>query len=752
MTEDVFSSYAQEDTSTNRVRNHEMNLAWRLISSTSMSVFLTGKAGTGKTTFLRKLKELSPKRMVVLAPTGVAAINAQGQTIHSFFQLPFGPMLPEGVAQNGERRSYYKMGKEKKNLIRTLDLLVIDEISMVRCDLLDAIDAELRKYRDRNKPFGGVQLLMIGDLQQLAPVAKESEWALLAPYYNTQYFFGSRALQQISYVTVELKHIYRQQDEVFINLLAKIRNNKVDSDTLTALNKRYVPGFVPPADEDWIRLTTHNRMADEYNASMLQALHGEDLHFRAEVKGTFPETSYPAEEDLVLRIGAQVMFLKNDPSPEHAYYNGKIGVVRNVTEEGITVWSKEERKSILCPLMEWENTKYVIDEATKDIKEVVEGTFRQYPLRLAWAITVHKSQGLTFDHAVLDINDSFAHGQTYVALSRCRTLEGIVLARPVESRSVITDASVNAYIDMQMERAKSAESELPRMMFEYYRSLLDELFSFNALVTDLRYLTRVVDEHLYSSYPDYLSTLKETLPQVEKELTQVAAKFTMQYQQMMAQSAASFATDEALQGRLHAASEYFYNKLHALLDPIIAQCNLKIGNKQVSKQYGNALDSFTLSYKLKVGTFACLISQPFTVKTYLRAKAKAALEEIVVKKEGEKITTMSKSAKEEKPKKVKIDTKVESFRMYKEGMSIKEIASARSLTTGTIESHIAHYVGTGDLDINDVVSPAHQLLIRSVLKTLGTSCKLSDIKNALPNDYTYFEIKAVLETLPPAVK
>lgn len=727
-----------------RVHNHEMNLAWRFIANTNVSVFLTGKAGTGKTTFLRKLKELTPKRMVVLAPTGVAAINAQGQTIHSFFQLPFGPMLPEGVGQNGERRSHYKMSKEKKNLIKTLDLLVIDEISMVRCDLLDAVDAELRKYKDRNKPFGGVQLLLIGDLQQLAPVAKESEWALLAPYYSTQYFFGSKALQQIMYVTVELKHIYRQQNEEFINVLAKIRNNQVDAATVATLNSRYVPGFVPPADEDWIRLTTHNRMADEYNVNMLRSLPGQDLHFYAEVKDNFPETSYPAEEDLVLKIGAQVMFLKNDPSAEHAYYNGKIGVVRSVTDEGIVVWSKEDKKNILVPQMEWENTKYVIDDSTKEIKEVVEGVFMQYPLRLAWAITVHKSQGLTFDHAVLDINDSFAHGQTYVALSRCRTLEGMVLARPIDSRSVITDANVNAYIDRKVEEARRTESQLPQMMYEYYLTLLNELFSFQTLYSDLRYLTRVVDEHLYSSFPDYLSTLKETLPRVEKELMQVAGKFAVQYQQMMAQSA-NFSKDEALQGRLHAASEYFFNKVHELLDPIIAQCALKIGNKQVSAQYNNALDSFSLSFKLKVGVFARIISERFNVKTYLNAKAKAALDEIVIKQNGVVQTEpVAVKKKEEKPKKEKIDTKAESFRMYKEGMSIKEIATERSLTMGTVENHLAHYVGTGVLSIDDVVSTMHQKFIRGIVKTLNAPVTLSDIKGQLPNDYSYAEIKMVL--------
>lgn len=418
----------------------ELSMAWDIIENTGANLFLTGKAGTGKTTFLKDVRDKSTKRLIVLAPTGIAAINAGGVTIHSFFQLPLSPYVP-GATFGGDEQKYYRFSKVKRNIIRTMDLLVIDEISMVRADLLDAIDSVMRRYREHDKPFGGVQLLLIGDLQQLAPVIKDDEWSMLSKFYSTPYFFSSNALNAANYHTVELKTVYRQQDEDFISILNQIRENRATDETLAILNKRYIPDFVPDKKSDYIRLTTHNYPAQMINDKELSLLPSKEHFFKAEVEGDFPETSYPADENLVLKQGAQIMFIKNDP--EKRFFNGMIGEVVSLDDTHIIVRGKNGGESFGLEKSEWTNSKYTLDDVTKEIKETVEGVFRQYPLRLAWAITIHKSQGLTFEHAIIDVSHSFAHGQTYVALSRCRTLQGIVLSEPLQRDAIVCDRTLD---------------------------------------------------------------------------------------------------------------------------------------------------------------------------------------------------------------------------------------------------------------------------------------------------------------------
>ena len=617
--------------------NEQLDLAWQLVERTGVNVFLTGKAGTGKTTFLRRLKERSPKRMVVVAPTGVAAINAGGVTIHSFFQFPLAPYIPGGSFNTKDEK--YRFSKEKKNIIRTLDLLVIDEISMVRADLLDQIDAVLRLHKDRHRPFGGVQLLMIGDLSQLAPVVKEGEWALLREYYHTPYFFGSHALQQTQHVTIELAHVYRQTDRTFIDILNEVRENRLTSKSLELLNSRVFNGQhttdIHPEDncqlsivnsqftKGVIRLTTHNATANRYNEERMDALKGVRFSFRAQVSGTFPESSYPAEEKLVLKKGCQVMFLKND-SQGSRYYNGKLGIVSAVDAERICVRGIDDGEEIEVEPDVWTNARYVIDKETKEIREEIEGEFRQYPLRLAWAITVHKSQGLTFDRAVLDVNAAFAAGQVYVALSRCRSLEGLVLTAPLSPTSVKTDALVTDYMNVELEQAQHTAGHLPVLERDYYLMMLTELFSFKTLETDFHRMLHLIDEHLYKVYPLLLKMYKQADERWGKEVASVAATFYRQYTSLVMESA-NYATDPLLAERIHKAATYFVEKLDELLRPLIEYASLDSDNKEVKERLTEASYNFKQSFAQKHHLLTRVVANGFNVSTYLKDKAMGLL-------------------------------------------------------------------------------------------------------------------------------
>ena len=533
--------------------NEESILAWNIREKTSANLFLTGKAGTGKTTFLKRLKELSPKRMIVLAPTGFAAINAGGMTIHSFFQLPFSPYVPGTTFGSGEQKRY-QFSKLKRNIIRSIDLLVIDEISMVRSDLLDAIDSVLRQYRKRHDlPFGGVQLLMIGDLQQLAPVVTPQEEHLLGQHYDTPFFFSSNALKQVGYLTVELKKIYRQQDEQFISLLNQIRENKASEETLQALNQRYIPNFVPPKEGNYIRLTTHNAPAQYINEQQLAALPAQAYSFTAEVEGNFPESSYPADFKLILKPGAQVMFIKNDP--QHRFYNGMIGEVIGVkTDENdskIIVRSKDSGEELELEKMEWTNAKYTLNEKTKEIEETVEGKFMQYPLRLAWAITIHKSQGLTFEHAIIDASHSFTHGQTYVALSRCKTLEGMVLSEPLSRGAIISSQTVDAF---SSQLTAPTQEQISSLELQYIIYCMSDLFDFYSIRACYEHLMRCLVEFFNGKYPRVVSEYQK-LQVVLKSLIAVSDKFRVQYTGMLARN--PDVRQAELQDRIHKGAMYF---------------------------------------------------------------------------------------------------------------------------------------------------------------------------------------------------
>ena len=601
-------------------QNNELRTAWDFVESTGRSIFLTGKAGTGKTTFLKTIMEHSRKRPIVVAPTGVAAINAGGVTIHSFFQLPFSPYVPGAKVE-----SKFDFGKEKRKIIASSDLLIIDEISMVRADLLDAIDAVLRRFREHGQPFGGMQLLMIGDLAQLTPVVTPEDERMLKPYYDTPYFFGSKALQQIDYVTIQLSHVYRQQDESFVALLNEIREGHPSAEALSKLNSRVT------SNGQWstvngqlaIRLTTHNNLANFYNESELQKLPGRSYQYRAEVKGTFPEYSYPTAETLVLKEGAQVMFVKNDPSGEHLYYNGRIGRVMEASENRLTVYCEGDANAIEVEPLEWENMRYTLNEQTREIESEVQGTFKQLPLRLAWAITIHKSQGLTFDRAIIDANQSFAPGQVYVALSRCRTLEGLVLASPLEPRAVINDERVDSYIAQQENEAARSILQLPALKQEYERYLLMQLFDFRAILFLEESMVRIFAEFFYHSHASLKQLHDKTLQDLRQRVLEVATKWQQKIQLMSIESL----RDADFLNRVKRSAVYFADQLRDILTkPIELSAKVETNNKQASRRLNNALPELKQAWLARRYLLIKMAEKGYTVDNYLHEKQMSMLD------------------------------------------------------------------------------------------------------------------------------
>ena len=600
--------------------NPELELAFDFIQNTNKNIFLTGKAGTGKTTFLHRIKEESIKRLAVVAPTGVAAINARGMTIHSLFQLPFTPFIPGNTADPSRQR---KFSKKKIDLIRSLDLLIIDEISMVRCDILDAIDDVLRRYKDRMKPFGGVQLLMIGDLHQLPPVVREDTWDMLRQHYSTPYFFGSNALQGTHPITIQLTHIYRQSDEVFINLLNKVRDNQMDKEVLETLNSRYIPDFSPPEDEPYITLTSHNKAANKINEKKLKELPGVLKSFKAKIDGDFPEHAFPTEMFMEFKLGAQVMFIKNDLTEDKRFYNGKIGQITGFGKDCIYVKCPGDTEEIAAEKMDWENVKFELDEKTKEVSETVKGTFTQYPLRLAWAITIHKSQGLTFERAVIDAQSAFAHGQVYVALSRCTSFEGIVLHSPINFNSVRTDTVVKNY-SSEAERNAPTEEDLIVSKRQYQRYLIRELFTMTEIKRALAKAERVFFEHEKILSTTAVNQFKEWSVKAENLVFGFAEKFQPQLNNYFLQDELP-ENNQGLQGRIQKGSVYFLGKLQDELLPDIKKIPIITDNASVKKLAVESKKALEKAIFVKNACFTTALSGFFS-NTYLKAIADAEMD------------------------------------------------------------------------------------------------------------------------------
>ena len=596
--------------------------AEEIVNSTGINLFLTGKAGTGKTTFLHNLANSTSKRFVVLAPTGVAAINAGGNTIHSFFQLSFAPFIP-GAAVSDSNKSFRRMTKHKLKLIRTLDLIIIDEISMVRPDLLDAVDDVLRRLRNPLKPFGGVQLLLIGDLRQLAPVMPDDEWALLRQHYNSPYFFESQALRKAGFLMIELTKVYRQSDPVFLDILNKIRDNNADEQTLALLNTRADMSIMPKPEEGVIRLTSHNYRANAINNKHLNDLDTPVFTYEAAIQGNFPESSYPADTSLQLKLGAQVMFIKNDITNEHRFYNGLIGHIVELDDTSVTVKAHTPAGEIIkVTSASWENLKYTLNPSG-EIKEEVEGVFTQIPLRPAWAITIHKSQGLTFDRAIVDAAQSFAPGQTYVALSRCRSMEGLYLESPLPASAIMTDPSVNRFISSQ-PRMEGNDEELAAFKDSYYRELVMELFNFSTLDLAFDSYFRAAISALSSLYPIFISDLYEYKDTLNDKVIKVSDNFSRFLRNNLPIRSLPEVKD-ILCDKMRNAAAYYCDILSSI-SHFVADTPLEIDNQVLLKRLARDTEELLALLKLKIYILRHFKSHEFDPQEYLSAKTQAILQ------------------------------------------------------------------------------------------------------------------------------
>ena len=717
-------------------KNEKIEMLNRFVQNTDVHIFLTGKAGTGKTTFLRNLALKSYKRMVIVAPTGVAAINAGGVTIHSFFQLPFGPIVPDG--QSLSLLSNMKLSKTKLKIIRSLDLLVIDEISMVRADLLDAVDTVLRKVRRCDKAFGGVQLLMIGDIQQLAPVARQNEWELLQDYYKSVYFFDSHVLQKNPYICVELDHIYRQNDTEFIDILNQVRNNRLDSNNLQILNSRYIPNFKPDDNEGYITLTTHNSQADEINEEKLNAIDSETLTFTAEITGIFPENAYPTKEVLELKVGAQVMFVKNDPSPEKLYYNGKIGkVIAYDKDEGIKVRCDDEVINVMP--VKWQNFEYTLNEQTNEIEEKEIGSFTQIPLKTAWAITIHKSQGLTFEKVVLNAEMAFAHGQVYVALSRCTSLKGLVLNAKISNSVLYNDNTINTFVD-KIPSLEPDEDRLRDEETKFHHQTIIDLFNFDELEIQINKLAKVVRENDNIFGKETADKIAEKRKNFREEIIDVAIRFARQID-FIVKSPNQYdgkSTSSYLDERIMKASVYFFDKLNDLES--IGDLIQETDNKAVNTAVKAVLDMIREILYVKT---ACLhiAKDGFILDKYLEMKNKKIVESENLKSVKLKTKTIDKKDKpllnallkwrHEKAVELRkeehqiLPTAVVNRIVELKPVTVKELKSISKLGTTRIKNFSADIInivlesqGFKKCDFDDEESSREMNLSNSVMRTL----------------------------------
>lgn len=739
-----------------RAENTIASIASKFINNTNKNVFLTGKAGTGKTTFLKHIIKHTYKNAVIVAPTGIAAINAGGVTIHSLFQLPFGAFIPsnttavsftESTKINTPQTLFkgLQLNSSKRRLMQELELLIIDEVSMLRADLLDAMDTVLKSIRRKNHlPFGGVQVLFIGDMLQLPPVVKDDEWQHLRQHYKTAFFFDAQVLQQNKPLYIELDKIYRQSDNNFITILNNLRTNNVTKEDIETLNSHYQPHFKSNIKDNYIQLTTHNNKADTLNRESLQSLSGQSYFFKAEITGDFNEYAYPVEENMELKKGAQIMFIKNDPTGAQRFFNGKIGVISAISSNNIEVTFPDDSKTITIEKYLWENIKYSLNEVSNEIEERVAGTFSQYPVKLAWAITVHKSQGLTFSKAVIDIGSAFAPGQVYVALSRLTSLKGLILSSPINVNSLNVDSNITQY-----SNSKDSDEHLTQLFekesVQFFQNYVSQCFNFSTLNHALtNHIESYQKDEQRSAKQKYFNWAFELKKEVDSARI-VADRFLNQLTNIFQSTQPDY--KEQLKARVEAAKNHFQPILKQFSKTVLKQIELLQTEKKVK------------AYLEELSELDALFFKQLQLISKAEAMVKSANENTEFSKssinsneqnneriaELKEITVLPKNKKRERKKnteekKEKVNTKEVSFHLYKGGKSIDEIAKERSMSPLTIEGHLAHYAGLGMLDVKQFVNEEKMNNIITVSKTLDTAL-FGPIKQSLGDEYSYSEIR-----------
>jgi len=731
--------------------------AARYINSTQRHVFLTGKAGTGKTTFLRDIVTKTYKNTIVAAPTGIAAINAGGVTLHSLFQLPFGSFLPSNTAlKAGDYQSQFhtpnsimkavRLNTHKRRMLQELELLIIDEVSMLRADILDAIDHILRVVRRRRSiPFGGVQLLLIGDMMQLPPVVKNNEWDYLRNFYKSVFFFDAKVLTDNPPVYLELEKIYRQTDIQFVNLLNHIRDNCLTDEDMQLLDKFYKPNLSDKQKRGAVSLTTHNRQAEQINREMLNALPGKSFHYKAEVSGDFNEFLYPVEFDLELKVGAQIMFIKNDYSGQQRYFNGKIGEIADLEANSISVKFPETGEVFEIEHYTWENKRYKLNKELGEIEENEIGTFQHYPIKLAWAITVHKSQGLTFDKAIIDVSRAFAPGQVYVALSRLRSLDGLILTTSLPKHGLSIDQSLSAFSKKRQD-TESLTDDIRIESFKYLKDYLLNCFDYREFVWTLKDHIETYDKDEKRSAKQKYKSWAESLVPKTTALQETGDKFVTQIKKLT--KSIETCDSKLLASRVKAAVDYFTPLAKEISETV--QDHIKeVGKGRGVKKYATelkAIDGVFLK-RLRMLVRANILAEAYRDGVEPDVQFVKQTAELL-SQAAEKNHAQSKKSKQNAPKeKVKKEPKKPtaeiSFELYQELKDPEKVAEVRGYALSTIYTHLAQCVAKKMLPATDFIAESQLDMIIKAYKTVD-STKLTDIKAVLGDEFTYEDIRIAM--------